>query len=116
MRILQIKKLIKIWSKRNLTVIGKITVVKTLILPVLNHLIITLPNPTQDILKKVNELIFTFIWSSPVHRVKKELLQSINHLYSHKPYTTVQRRHKYTYNKYRIDINIYTVYTTKTWV
>ena len=74
-RILQIKKIIKIWSKRNLTVIGKITVVKTLILPVLNHLIITLPNPTQDILKKVNELIFTFIWSSPVHRVKKELLQ-----------------------------------------
>ena len=42
--------------------------------------------------------------------------QSINHLYSHKPYTTVQRRHTYTYNKYRIDINIYTVYTTKTWV
>jgi hypothetical protein len=53
-RILQIKKLIKIWSKRNLTVIGKITVVKTPILTVLNHLIITLPNPTQDILKKVN--------------------------------------------------------------
>ena len=48
---------------------------KTLILPVLNHLIITLPNPTQDILKKVNELIFTYIWSSPVHRVKKSLLQ-----------------------------------------
>ena len=34
----------------------------------------------------------------------------INHI------PTVQRRHKYTYNKYRIDINIYTVYTTKTWV
>jgi hypothetical protein len=42
-------------------------------------------------------------------------MTSINHLYSHKPYTTVLRRHKYTYNKYRIDINIYTVYTTKTW-
>jgi hypothetical protein len=26
-----------------------------------------------------------------------------------KPYTTVQRRHKYTYNKYRIDI-IYSIY------
>ena len=48
---------------------------KTLILPVLNHIIITLPNPTQDILKKVSELIFTFIWNSPVHRVIKELLQ-----------------------------------------
>ena len=32
-----------------------------------------MPNPTQDILKKVNELIFTLF--SPVHRVKKELLQ-----------------------------------------
>ena len=48
---------------------------KTLILPVLNHIIITLPNPTQDILKKVSELIFTFIWNSPVHRVIKKLLQ-----------------------------------------
>ena len=55
-KIVQIKKLFKIWSKRNLT--GKITVVKTLILPVLNHLIITFPNPAQDILQKVNELIF----------------------------------------------------------
>ncbi|XP_052074422.1 uncharacterized protein LOC127712168 [Mytilus californianus] len=74
-RILQIKNLIKIWSKRNLTVIGKITVVKTLILPVLNHLIITLPNPNQELVKKINELILKFIWNSPVHRVKKELLQ-----------------------------------------
>jgi len=41
----------------------------------------------------------------------KSINQSINHLYSHKPYTTVQRRHKYTYNKYRIDINIYTAKT-----
>jgi hypothetical protein len=41
-RILPIKKLIKIWSKRNLTVIGKITVVKTLIFTCLkspNHYI-----------------------------------------------------------------------------
>jgi hypothetical protein len=33
--------------------------------------------------------------------VRPSVLVSINHLYSHKPYTTVQRRHKYTYNKYR---------------
>ena len=55
-------------------------------------------------------------FSSGVPPVVFTASSSINHLYSHKPYTTVQRRHKYTYNTYRIDINIYTVYTTKTWV
>jgi hypothetical protein len=54
-RILQIKKLFKIWSKRNLTVIGKITVVKTRILPVLNHPITKstsklIPNSLKDVL------------------------------------------------------------------
>ena len=74
-RMLQIKNLIHTWSKRNLTCIGKITVVKTLILPVINHLILTLPNPSNEIIKKINDLLFTFIWNSPVHRVKKEVLQ-----------------------------------------
>ena len=54
-------------------------------------------------------------WNSD-EGIMQPLLLLFNHLYYHKPYTTVQGRHKYTYNKYRIDINIYTVYTTKTWV
>ena len=74
-RIFQIKTLIDKWSKRNLTVIGKITVVKTLMLPVLNHLILTLPNPNEKIIKNINNLFYSFIWSSPIHRVKREVLQ-----------------------------------------
>jgi len=35
---------------------------------------------------------WTQIWT----KLKKIKVTSINHLYSHKPYTTVQRRHKYT--------------------
>ena len=73
---LQTKQLIKQWSRRNLTVIGRITVVKTLILPLFNHLFLSLPNPSNEIVKKINELLYSFIWNSPVCRVKKEILQN----------------------------------------
>lgn len=73
-RIVQIKSLLKQWSKRNLTVIGRITVIKSLVLPILNHLIISLPNPDEETIKKINDLMFTFIWNSPVNKVKKDIL------------------------------------------
>jgi uncharacterized membrane protein YvlD (DUF360 family) len=73
---LQTKQLIKQWSWWNLTVIGRITVVKTLILPLLNHLFLSLPNPSNEIVKIINELLYSFIWNSPVCRVKKEILQN----------------------------------------
>ena len=73
-RIVQIKNTLNQWSKRNLTVIGRITVIKTLVLPIVNHLIISLPNPSDDIIKRINELIYSYIWNSPIHRVKKDIL------------------------------------------
>ena len=40
------KKILISWKSRNLTPIGNITVVKTLVIPKLNHLIITITNPS----------------------------------------------------------------------
>ena len=74
-KILQIKSIIKQWSRRNLTVIGRITVVKTLLLPILNNLIMSLPNPNSDVVKTIDQILYSFVWNSPVHRVKKEVLQ-----------------------------------------
>jgi hypothetical protein len=51
-KILEMKQLIKQWSRRNLTVIGRITVVETLILPLFNHLFLSLPNPSNEIVEK----------------------------------------------------------------
>ena len=69
------KGLFKRWNKRNLTPIGKITVVKSLILPVLNHLFIALPNPSIEIIKNIEDMLYTFIWKSSVNRVKKDIMQ-----------------------------------------
>jgi hypothetical protein len=71
----KMKGLFKQWNKRNLTPIGKITVVKSLILPVLNHLFIALPNPSIEIIKDIEAMLYTFIWKSSVNRVKKDIMQ-----------------------------------------
>lgn len=73
-KILQIKNIIKQWLKRNLIVIGRISVIKTLVLPILNHLIISLPNPSDSVFRNNNEIFYTFVWNSPIHRVKKDVL------------------------------------------
>ena len=49
------------WKSRKLTLIGKTTVIKTLIVPKMNHLILPLPNPSVDFIKKTEEILFEFL-------------------------------------------------------
>ena len=63
-KILEIKELIKIWNKRYLTPLGKITVIKTFLLAKLNHLFLTLPNPGKAFIGELNDLFHKFIWSN----------------------------------------------------
>lgn len=58
----KIKNSITYWNRRELTPIGRITVVKSLLLPLLTHLFISLPNPDIQILHKINNLFFDFVW------------------------------------------------------
>ena len=60
-KILKIKKLIKLWKRRYLTPLGRITVIKTLLLPILNNLFISLPNPSEQIIKQINDMFFYFL-------------------------------------------------------
>ena len=68
-KIIEIKSLLKQWSKRQLTPIGCITVIKTLILPKLVHLFTTLPNPGDKILKQFNDMLFQFVWQGPIGKI-----------------------------------------------
>ena len=65
-KILEIKELIKIWNKRYLTPLGKITVIKTFLLAKLNHLFLTLPNPGKAFIGELNDLFHKFIWSNNI--------------------------------------------------
>ena len=55
-KIQKIRLLIKLWNRRYLTPLGKITVIKTLLLPILNHLFISIPNPSEHIIKELNNI------------------------------------------------------------
>ena len=52
------------WAKRNLTVLGRITIVKSLILPQFNYYLSSLPNPTDNFISKVRSYLFRFIWNN----------------------------------------------------
>ena len=51
-----------LWLKRSLTVLGRITVVKSLLESKLNYLFLALPNPTDEMMKKIDRSFHNFIW------------------------------------------------------
>ncbi|XP_062599221.1 uncharacterized protein LOC134260692 [Saccostrea cucullata] len=73
-KLVQIKSILRQWEKRYLTPIGKITVIKTLVLPLLNHILMSIPNPTESYCKELDKIFFSFLWNNSIHRVKKEVI------------------------------------------
>jgi hypothetical protein len=56
-----IQRIIVTWSKRNLSIMGKICIVKSLLLSQYIYSMQSLDAP-EDILKKINTMLFRFIW------------------------------------------------------
>ena len=56
-----VKKLINIWSARGLSLYGKVTVIKSLIVPKFVYGSSLLPTP-KGVIQELNRLIFKFLW------------------------------------------------------
>ena len=54
----KVQSMIKIWSKRKLTLIGRITVIKSLMLSRFAYLFLALPNPPGDLIKSLERMFF----------------------------------------------------------
>ena len=52
LKIEKIKKLIRTWSTRKLTPYGKVTIVKSLLLSKITHILLSLPSPNTNTIKK----------------------------------------------------------------
>ena len=70
-KLVQIRKILNSWSRRNITPFGKITVIKTLALSKLTHLFMSLPDPHSDFLDELNKLLFAFLWNGKTDKVKR---------------------------------------------
>ena len=51
-KLCEIKKLIRVWQSRNLTPYGKVTIIKSLLLSKITHMLLSLSSPNYFVLKK----------------------------------------------------------------
>ena len=72
-KINKIENIISSWKSRHLTMIGRIQIANTLLIPQLTYLIKVLPI-TKDIIKKAEHLIYKFVWNSKYEKVKRKTL------------------------------------------
>ena len=63
------REIIKNWNKRNLSIIGKITIVKSLLLPNITYIasVCTIP---KEYIQRFKTMIYNFIWEGKKDRIK----------------------------------------------
>lgn len=59
------------WNNRNLTPYGKIVVIKSLIVSKIVHLLISLPKPSDRIIKNIQNLLYQFLWDGKPDKIKR---------------------------------------------
>ena len=67
------EKIIHSWSKKHLTMMGRITVVKTLVLPNITY-VATVTDISKDYISKFKKLIYNYIWENKSEKVKRSTL------------------------------------------
>ena len=62
------------WKNRDLSIYGKVTIIKSLIMSQFSYLVIPLPRPPLSITKRINTLVFNFLWGCKRDKIKRELV------------------------------------------
>ncbi len=73
-KIANIKKKIKLFQWRNLTLAGRITIIKMLILPNLIHLLSVLPSPKKDAMNQITNMVSSFVWNNKKPNIQMNTL------------------------------------------
>ena len=70
--------MIRVWSKRKLTLIGRVTVIKSLMLSKFAYQFLVLPNPPGVLLKSLESMFFKFLWNKGPDRIsRKQMVKNI---------------------------------------
>ena len=73
-KIEKIKTLLKQYGRKNLSLMAKVTVVKTMALPQLVHILSVTPSPDLVTFRKIEDMFSKFIWNSKTGKVNRNLL------------------------------------------
>ena len=66
----KIDRVLSQWAKRHLSPIGKVTVIKPLAVPKLNHIIMTCPSGEDQYMKQVEKKFYDFLWDGKPDKIK----------------------------------------------
>ena len=69
-KIEKIRGILDNWSARRLTLLGKITIIKTLAVSQIVYILSSLPTP-PDILKTINSILYDFLWDGKGDKIKR---------------------------------------------
>ena len=67
------EELVRQWGRRDLTVYGKVTIIKSLLLSQFIYLFVPLPRPPGALIKKIETLIYNFLWGVKRDKVKRQI-------------------------------------------
>ena len=70
----EFKTVLKQWQHRKLTLMGKVTVIKTFALPKLIYTLTVLNSPPEQIIQEINQTILAFIWDNKPAKIKSNIL------------------------------------------
>ena len=73
-KLLAMKKIMYMWKKRNITPYGKITVIKTLVFSKIVHLMINLPDPSEQFIFELEKELYSFLWNGKQSKIKKSVI------------------------------------------
>jgi len=66
--------LMLLWKRRKLSLLGKICILKSLIISKLVYSVICLPNPGGTKLEEIQNLMYNFIWDGKIERIPRKVL------------------------------------------
>ena len=72
---MKMKAVLNSWSKRSLSLIGKILIVNSLIMSLFVHKMTVLPNLPRKLIQKINNDIMSFIWNGKRAKIPLKILQ-----------------------------------------
>lgn len=69
----KVRTVLSCWKYRRLTLMGKITVLKSLVASQLVYVLSPLPS-NEKVIKEVNKLFFSFLWNGKPDRIKRNVV------------------------------------------
>ena len=73
-KLAEIKSTLQLWKGRNLTLLGKITLIKAFALSKLVYPFSVFPSPPEDFFKRLDQILYDFVWNGTPDKIKRKTL------------------------------------------